>query len=102
MSGTGRAEPIRTGGASASPDSGTRDALAVGADRAGALSVALATIGMHCTVEARGSLAVVTPADGHQALVESLADPGLRAAVVNAAHDLGFTNVALELREEDG
>ncbi|MHB1222655.1 MAG: hypothetical protein ACYC2G_01205 [Gemmatimonadaceae bacterium] len=102
MNGPGEDGPIGAGKAVVVPDSGTRDALADGADRAGALSSALATLGMHCIVEARGSLAVVSPADGRQASVASLTDHALRDAVVNAAHDLGFTNIALELRGEDG
>lgn len=81
---------------------GTRDALADGADPAGALSSVLAGLGMQCTVEARGSLAIVAPAGGPWSSVGALADSGLRAAVMTAAHDLGFTNVALELRGEDG
>lgn len=82
---------------------GTRHALADRSDTTVRLAAALTELGIDCDVEARGTLAVLTPADGSSsATAGTLADAGLRAVVVAAARDLGFTHIALELRGEDG
>ena len=59
-----------------------------------ALAAALAELGVHCTVEAHGRLALLA-APTARALEAPAARR--RAAALAAAH--GFTHVALELRE---
>ncbi|HEY9478477.1 MAG TPA: hypothetical protein VIP79_00240 [Gemmatimonadaceae bacterium] len=62
---------------------------------AGALRQALAALGLHGTVEARGALAVLS-LDSDAA---PLRDPELRARVVSIASEHGFTNLALEVSD---
>lgn len=66
---------------------------------AAALRQALATLGLHGTVEARGALAVLS-LDGDD--VSPLGDPEFRAKVVSLASEHGFTNLALELGDSRG
>lgn len=63
-----------------------------------ALRQALATLGLHGSVEARGALAVLS-LDGAAA---SLGDPEIRARAVALASEHGFTNLALELGDPRG
>jgi hypothetical protein len=60
-----------------------------------ALRQALAALGLHGTVEARGALAVLS-LDSETAL---LSDPDVRARAVSLASEHGFTNLALELSD---
>lgn len=62
----------------------------------GSFEHALALIGVVGTVEARGSLAVLTAAASTQ-----LSDAVVRDAAVALALQHGFTNLALELLEDD-
>lgn len=57
-----------------------------------ALAEQLRTLGLACTVEARGRLALLRGADAAR-----LTDPDLRRRVDSAASECGFTHVALEL-----
>jgi hypothetical protein len=52
----------------------------------------LRTLGVRCTVEARGNLAVVIPAAGDRALE----DGAVRRAVLTALRSFGFTHAAVE------
>lgn len=60
-----------------------------------ALRQALAALGLHGTVEARGALAVLS-LDGEAV---ALSDPDVRARAVSLASEHGFTNLALELSD---
>jgi hypothetical protein len=53
---------------------------------------AVSALGVRCTVEARGNLAVVIPAPGERALENA----AVRRAVVAALRSYGFTHVAVE------
>jgi hypothetical protein len=53
---------------------------------------ALAALGVRCTIEARGSLAVVVPATGERALE----DASVRRAVLATLRSHGFTHAAVE------
>jgi hypothetical protein len=57
---------------------------------------ALRAIGVRCTVETRGSLAVVIPAPGER----SLEDAAVRRAVLAALRSCGFTHAAVEPYDE--
>ncbi|HEY9425920.1 MAG TPA: hypothetical protein VIR34_02100 [Gemmatimonadaceae bacterium] len=63
-----------------------------------ALRQALAALGIHGSVEARGALAILT-LNGAGA---SLRDPELRAKAVALASEHGFTNLALEVSDSPG
>jgi hypothetical protein len=63
-----------------------------------ALRQALATLGIHGRVEARGALAILS-VDGDAA---ALRDPKLRARAVSVASEHGFTNLALEVSHPSG
>ncbi len=63
-----------------------------------ALRQALAALGLHGVVEARGALAILS-IDGDAA---PLRDPELRARAVGIASEHGFTNLALEVSERPG
>ena len=65
---------------------------------ADALRQALASLGLHGSIEARGVLAVLSLDGGSL----SLSDPDLRARAVSLAKEHGFTNLALELRDSRG
>jgi hypothetical protein len=71
----------------------TNDARQAG--DADALETALAAIGVHCTVEAHGRLAVLVPSVPQPALAEPAARR--RATALAEAH--GFSHLALELGE---
>jgi hypothetical protein len=58
--------------------------------------LALRALGIRCTVEERGQLAVVIPAADERALEEA----ENRRAVVAALRALGFTHTAVELPED--
>jgi hypothetical protein len=57
---------------------------------------ALVALGVRCTIEARGNLAVVIPGPGERAL----ADAAVRRAVLTALRPYGFTHAAVEPRDE--
>jgi hypothetical protein len=63
-----------------------------GGARAESAETTLRTLGLQCTVEARGNLAIVIPARGERALE----DATLRRAVLTALRAHGFTHAALE------
>ena len=72
-----------------------------GADRAGpttrngkALAAAVAELGIQCTLEARGGLAVLLPVSSS---LEALQSADTRRAVFALAKQHGFTHVAVEL-----
>jgi hypothetical protein len=58
--------------------------------------MALRALGVRCTVEARGNLAIVIPAPGER----SLEDAGVRRAALAALRGHGFTHAAVEPRDE--
>ena len=60
--------------------------------------LALRELGLHCAVEARGNLAIVTPASGERALE----DATVRRAVLAALRACGFTHAAVEPSDENG
>jgi hypothetical protein len=60
--------------------------------RAVAPAQALRALGVECTVESRGNLAIVIPAGGERALE----DPTVRRAVLAALQSYGFTHAAVE------
>jgi hypothetical protein len=60
-----------------------------------ALRSALAALGLHGTIEARGALAILT-LDGDAAPIR---DPEVRAKAVSIASEHGFKNLALEVSE---
>lgn len=57
---------------------------------------ALRAIGVRCTVEAEGNLAVVVPAPGERALENA----AVRHAVLATLRSHGFTHAAVEPRDE--
>ena len=57
---------------------------------------ALRAIGVRCTVEARGNLALVVPAQGERALE----DAAVRRSVLATLRSHGFTHAAVEFRDE--
>lgn len=59
---------------------------------------ALRAIGVRCTVEARGRLAIVIAAPGERALE----DAAVRRAVLAALRSCGFTHAAVEPSDEPG
>ena len=61
---------------------------------ASALAAAIAALGVQCALEARGGLALLTPAP---ASIEALQAPETRRAVLALAREHGFTHVAIEL-----
>jgi hypothetical protein len=66
-------------------------------DRAGqaaALAAAIAALGVRCSLEARGGLALLLPVP---ASVATLQDPETRRAVLALAREHGFTHVGIEL-----
>jgi hypothetical protein len=67
-------------------DGRTRDAQA--------LAATIAELGLRCSVEERGSLAVLLPA---RASLETLQSAETRRAVLALARQCGFTHVAIEL-----
>ncbi len=81
---------------------GTRDASVDGDIVISKLTVALQDLGLHCAVEARGSLVLLTLDGGQQDVSGSVIGSAERGAILTAAHNSGFINVALELRGEDG
>jgi hypothetical protein len=70
-------------------DRTARNALALAKD--------IAALGLRCAVEARAGLALLLPAAGSVAALES---PETRRAVVDAARRYGFTHVAVELPKD--
>ena len=60
---------------------------------ASTLEVALRALGMSCTVEAHGRVAVLISKSAHT----FPGDPSLRREAVRLAREHGFTNLALEL-----
>jgi hypothetical protein len=60
------------------------------------VEAALRALGVRCTVEARGNLAVVIPAPGEHAFE----DAGVRRAVLAALRAHGFTHAAVEPCDE--
>jgi hypothetical protein len=61
---------------------------------AASLAAAIAALGIQCSLEARGGLALLLPVS---ASVEKLQDPETRRAVVALAREHGFTHVGIEL-----
>jgi len=61
---------------------------------ASALAAAIAELGVHCSVEARGALALLLPVSSS---FEALQSPDTRRTVVALARQHGFTHVAIEL-----
>jgi hypothetical protein len=59
---------------------------------------ALGALGIQCTVEGRGNLAVVIPAPGERALENA----AVRRAALVALRSFGFTHAAVEPYEERG
>jgi hypothetical protein len=64
--------------------------------RARSPEATLRALGLQCTVETRGNLAVVIPAPGER----TLEDVGIRRAVLAALREHGFTHAAVELRDD--
>ncbi len=64
---------------------------------AASLASAIAALGVQCSLEARGGLALLMPAP---ASVAKLQDPETRRAVVALAREHGFTHVAIELPKD--
>jgi len=62
-----------------------------------ALATAIAELGVPCSLEARGGLAVVMPV---LESVAALRAPETRRAVLSLAREHGFTHVAIELPSE--
>jgi hypothetical protein len=71
------------------PDRGDRTTR-----NASALAAAIARLGVQCSLEVRGGLALLLPATSS---VEALQAPDTRRAVLALAHEHGFTHVAIEL-----
>lgn len=69
----------------------------MGAPDPGRLATALAALGFAATVETHGRLAVLTT-PRHA----GIPDAALRAAIVEAGRDAGFSSVALELAPDGG
>jgi hypothetical protein len=61
---------------------------------ASALAAAIAELGVQCSLEVRGGLALLLPV---QESVATLQLPDTRRAVLALARDHGFTHVAIEL-----
>jgi hypothetical protein len=61
---------------------------------ASALAAAIAELGLQCTLEARGGLALLMPVPES---VELLQRPETRRSVLALAREHGFTHVAIEL-----
>ena len=59
-----------------------------------ALATAIARLGVQCSLETRGGLALLLPVSGS---VEALRSPDTRRAVLALAREHGFTHVAIEL-----
>ena len=64
------------------------------ARNAAALAAAIAELGVQCSLEARGGLAVLLPVPES---VTTLQSPEMRGAVLALAREHGFTHVAIEL-----
>jgi len=64
---------------------------------ASALAAAIAALGVQCTLEARGGLALLLPVP---ASIERLQHHETRRAVLALAREHGFTHVAIELPKE--
>jgi hypothetical protein len=64
------------------------------ARNAAALAVAIAELGVQCSLEVRGGLALLLPV---QESVAALQVPDTRRAVLALARSHGFTHVAIEL-----
>lgn len=62
------------------------------------LRQALAALGIHGSVEARGALAILS-VEGD---IAQLRDPEMRARVLGLASEHGFTNLALEVSQPSG
>jgi len=67
------------------------------ARNAAALASAIAELGVQCSLEARGGLALLQPV---QESVASLQSPETRRAVLALARAHGFTHVAIELPKD--
>ena len=61
---------------------------------ASALAAAIAALGVQCSLEARGGLALLMPV---ATSVDKLQAPDMRRAVLVLAREHGFTHVAIEL-----
>lgn len=61
---------------------------------AASLATAIAALGVQCSLEARGGLALLMPV---QASVAKLQEPEIRRAVLALAREHGFTHVGIEL-----
>jgi hypothetical protein len=72
-----------------SPDRGDRTTR-----NATALAAAIAALGVQCSLEARGGLALLTPVPES---IEKLQAPETRRTVLALAREHGFTHVAIEL-----
>jgi hypothetical protein len=59
-----------------------------------ALAAAIARLGVQCSLEVRGGLALLLPVTSS---VEALQSPDTRRAVLALAREHGFTHVAIEL-----
>jgi hypothetical protein len=66
-------------------------------DMSESLEVALALIGVRCTVEPRGTLAVLTPVGGDRALER----PEVRRETLAIVRAYGFTHAAVEVAHDD-
>ena len=64
--------------------------------RGRSLEMALRALGVRCTVEAKGNLALVIPAPDERALE----DAGVRRAVLAVLRTHGFSHAAVELCDE--
>jgi hypothetical protein len=61
---------------------------------AAALAAAIAELGVQCSLEARGGLALLMPVEES---ISALQSPDTRRAVLALARQHGFTHVAIEL-----
>ena len=66
---------------------------------ASSLAAAITALGLHCALEARGGLALLTPAPESVAMLQQ---PETRRTVLALAREHGFTHVAIELPNERG
>ena len=71
------------------PDRGDRTAR-----NATALATAISELGIRCSLEARGGLAILLPVSSS---IEVLQSADTRRAVIALAREHGFTHVAIEL-----
>jgi hypothetical protein len=71
------------------PDCGDRTAR-----NATALATAISELGIRCSLEARGGLAILLPVSSS---IEVLQSADTRRAVIALAREHGFTHVAIEL-----